>query len=42
MDRQLDMRVERRIRLWILEQELEQRREPQRPAPTSQANQNRQ
>jgi hypothetical protein len=33
MDRQIAMRTERRIRMWILEQELERRRETPRPAP---------
>jgi len=33
MDRQLDMRLERRIRMWILDQELERRKAT--PAPTS-------
>jgi hypothetical protein len=41
MDRQLDMRVERRIRMWILEQELEQRKAAPRPAPTSPASADR-
>jgi hypothetical protein len=33
MDRQIAMRTERRIRMWILEQELECRRQSPRPVP---------
>jgi hypothetical protein len=41
MNRQLEMRVERRIRMWILEQELERQKTMPHPAPTSPASRNR-